>query len=227
LDSQCPTGWCKVWGMKLQNAERSRGELNGSMVKSLNRWSPPKGDGLVVEHQGRSSLVKLRQALEFKKSGGPPRASGEKLPSSKRPSSNIQRRAKHQTACGVFEHFRKCCSGRAARRDQRTETGPNQGKSSHFFIFDMRLTIYEGREGLLSASLFGCKRKRCRRYRSATAVQIRGGLAGRPGLQVRSGCAQAAVRRAKYEGERSKGRRKLVQGPGNQGSSGLSSFVKP
>jgi len=53
--------------MKLQNAERRREKLNGSMVKSLNRWSPPRGDMQAVEHQGRSSLVKLRQTLEFKK----------------------------------------------------------------------------------------------------------------------------------------------------------------
>jgi len=56
--------------MKLQNAERRRQKLNGSTDKSLNRWSPPRGDRQVVEDQGRSSFVKLRQTLEFKKVAG-------------------------------------------------------------------------------------------------------------------------------------------------------------
>jgi hypothetical protein len=67
LDSHCPSGWGKVCGMKLKNAEIGREKLNGSTVKSLNGWSPPRGDRQVAENQGRSSLVKLRQALEFKK----------------------------------------------------------------------------------------------------------------------------------------------------------------
>jgi len=55
--------------MKLQNAERGGQKLNGATVESLNRWSPPRGDGQVVGHQGRLSFVKLRKAPEFKKSG--------------------------------------------------------------------------------------------------------------------------------------------------------------
>jgi len=37
-------------------------------------------------------------------------------------------------------------------------------------------------EGSLDQGKLGCRRKRCRRYRSATAVQIRRGLAGWLGL---------------------------------------------
>jgi hypothetical protein len=56
--------------MKLQYAERRRGKLKGSTVKSLNRWSSPRGDGQAVE----SGAVKPGQASSnpriFKKVAG-------------------------------------------------------------------------------------------------------------------------------------------------------------
>jgi hypothetical protein len=153
LDSHCPSGWGKVWGMKLKNAEIGREKLNGSTVKSLDRWTHPRGDGQVVEHPGRSSFVKLCQTLEFKKrravtgQHGPlvPRRSqtagtgqtcrggvgwfwrrdgrGEKLQASK-----LQHPEKLQAPNGMraHEHFHKRSNERArlAKKHQNYETKP-------------------------------------------------------------------------------------------------------